>query len=330
MNAADTARRGEASGIVANIQHFSVHDGPGIRTLVFLKGCPLRCRWCGNPETQDFRPELGVGEQTCRPGCSACRDACPAHALTRDASGRIVPDRALCRDCPPLREGRPPCAAACVAGPLRVYGRRRAVGEILDEVERDVAFYRHDEGGMTLSGGEALAQPEFALALLREARERCIHTALETCGHAPPEILLEACSLLDCLLFDVKIRDEARHERATGVSCSRILENLRLARDGFPELCLWVRTPVIPGVNATEADIRAIGEFLRDLGDVRWELLPYHACGTAKYASLGRTWREFAVPDGERMKRLEDTARRYARVISAAECPEPRSQPFIA
>ena len=309
----------DVTGVVTNIQHFSVHDGPGIRTLVFLKGCPLRCLWCGNPETQAFRPEIGSVAERCRPGCSACREACPAGALARGTSGVMLPDTSFCRECAPLSEGRPPCAAACTAGALRVYGTRRGAGEILDEVEQDIVFYRHEGGGMTLSGGEALAQPEFALALLREAGRRCIHTALETCGFVPSETFLSACSLLDYLLFDLKLADEELHERATGVGNARILENLRLARAAFPHLPIRVRTPVIPGVNASRAAVRALGEHLMDMRNISWELLPYHAYGNAKYAGLGRRCREYAVPDGECMKELEETARHFARVVSAEE-----------
>ena len=231
----------------------------------------------------------------------------------------MLPDTSFCRECAPLSEGRPPCAAACTAGALRVYGPRRGAGEILDEVEQDIVFYRHEGGGMTLSGGEALAQPEFALALLREAGRRCIHTALETCGFVPSETFLTACSLLDYLLFDLKLADEELHERATGVGNARILENLRLARAAFPHLPIRVRTPVIPGVNASRAAVRALGEHLMDMRNISWELLPYHAYGNAKYAGLGRRCREYAVPDGECMKELEETARHFARVVSAEE-----------
>ena len=309
----------DVTGVVTNIQHFSVHDGPGIRTLIFLKGCPLRCLWCGNPETQAFRPEIGSVAERCRPGCSACREACPSGALVRGTSGVMLPNPSFCRECAPLNEGRPPCAAACTAGALRVYGTRRGVGEILDEVEQDIVFYRHEEGGMTLSGGEALAQPEFALALLREARRRCIHTALETCGFVPPETLLTACSLLDYLLFDLKLADEKRHERATGVGNTLILKNLRLARAAFPDLPIRVRTPVIPGVNASRGAMRALGEYLKDMQNISWELLPYHTYGSAKYTGLGRRCPEYAVPDRECMKELEETARHFARVVSAEE-----------
>lgn len=307
------------TGLVTNIQHFSVHDGPGIRTLVFLKGCPLRCLWCSNPETQAFYPEIGIAAERCDSGCSACREACPSGALSRGASGALISDPARCRECGPLSMGQPPCAAACPSGALRVYGTRRGVGEILDEVEQDIVFYRHEEGGMTLSGGEALAQPEFALDLLREARRRCIHTALETCGFVPSETLLAACSLLDYLLFDMKVADKELHERATGVGNARILENLRLARASFPDLPIRVRTPVIPGVNASRAALCALGEHLKDMQNTSWELLPYHAYGSAKYASLGRCCREYAVPDRACMKELEETARHFARVVSAEE-----------
>lgn len=318
------------SGLITNIQHFSVHDGPGIRTLVFLKGCPLRCLWCCNPETQEFRPEIGIVAERCHADCSSCRDACPSDALCKTASGVMLPRAERCRECVPLKEGNPPCVSACPYEAVRLYGTRVDVRDVLDEVERDIDFYRHGNGGMTLSGGEALAQADFALALLREAKERCIHSALETCGFVPAERLLEACSLTDYLLFDVKIADTARHEHATGVSNACILENLRLVRKHFPRLPIRVCTPVIPGVNAASEDIQAIGEYLAGLGGVSWELLPYHAFGTVKYAGLGRPCRNFTVPDRDCMKRLEHMAENFVRAAGVGEYPESGPEPFTA
>ena len=297
----------EREGIITNIQSFSTHDGPGIRTVVFLKGCPLRCAWCCNPETQHPGAEMGLAPDKCEASCTRCLSRCPAQALTKK-DGRLVPDRQACLSCAPLAEGRPPCEAACPWEVFVPYGMKRRVADVLDEVEKDAPFYRYEQGGLTLSGGEALFQPDFALALLREAKGRLLHTCLETCGLVSAEVLSEACRNLDYLLFDVKTLDPDDHKRATGADNALILENLAMVRRKFPSLPIKVRTPVIPRFNDNETMIARIAAMLRDLGVREYELLTYHAYGTSKTVSLGRRALTATPPSDEHMARLRALA----------------------
>ncbi len=239
--------RSAVEGIVFNIQKYSLHDGPGIRTVVFLKGCPLRCAWCSNPESQAPQPQLALDRARCLgvDACARCLGRCPRGALGVGADGRIVRDPAACDDCLA-------CAAACPAQALCVYGRRVTVGEVLRRVEEDEVFYARSGGGLTLSGGEPLAQAGFCMALLEEARRRRLGTALETCGHAPWPVLEAAAGLLDGVLYDLKCMDRQRHLRTTGVSNEGILDNLVRLKAAFPRLPLTVRTPVVPGFNDRE------------------------------------------------------------------------------
>jgi pyruvate formate lyase activating enzyme len=290
----------KTEGIVFNIQKYSVHDGAGIRTLVFIKGCPLRCRCCSNPESQKLHPELvyNAGKCLTLEKCTMCLEACGPAALTRVEEALVHVDRDRCDGC--LE-----CADTCPAGALNVYGEIRTVDEVLTSVEQDGVFYSRSGGGMTLSGGEPMFQPEFAVALLREARVRRIDTAMETCGHCDWEALEQACRNLDSLLFDIKSLDPDRHRAFTGVSNERILANFARIGEMFPELPVLVRTPVIPGFNDSEQDIAAIVEFLEDRPAVSYELLPYHRMGTPKYGYLGREYPlGDAVLDAELMARL--------------------------
>ncbi|EGY25515.1 glycyl-radical enzyme activating family protein [Desulfovibrio sp. A2] len=274
----------EQTGIVFNMQKYSVHDGAGIRTMVFFKGCPLRCAWCSNPESQRPQPERGFSRYRClSPAvCGYCIPACPRGCIL-DIEGLLAIDYTRCDGC--LL-----CAQACPTGAMNVYGQRLTVAEVLETVEQDTVFYARSGGGMTLSGGEVMQQPEFAVALLREARHRRINTAMETCGHCDGDMLAEACRHLDSLIFDIKQLDSERHKQGTGVGNERILENfLRVCRE-FPELPILARTPVIPGFNDTEDDIRAIARFLPKRANLRYELLPYHRMGQAKYEFLGRAF----------------------------------------
>ena len=274
----DTDRK----GYVFNIQKYSVHDGAGIRTMVFLKGCPLRCAWCSNPESQHLKPELAYDMAKClTPAvCGRCLGTCP--------DSRIVEiEGLLAMDCQTCREN-PPCAAGCPSGALNVYGRSMDVDEVLKTVEQDDAFYARSGGGMTLSGGEAMFQPEFTLALLREARRRRINTVMETCGHCSPEHLLEACSLLDGLIYDIKSLSTEQHRKGTGFGNEVILENFEKVCRSFPGLRIQVRTPVIPGFNDTPDDIRAIAAYLPKRDRLTYELLPYHRMGQPKYRFLKR------------------------------------------
>lgn len=296
------------TGIIFNIQKFSVHDGEGIRTLVFLKGCPLHCPWCSNPESQRREPERAYNPTRCLTAevCGRCAKACPAGAVSV-INGLICFDRSKCTGCNA-------CVRACPTGAQAVYGETVSVDDILKRVEEDDVFYARSGGGLTLSGGEALAQPEFALALLREARARRIHTTIETCGHYPTDVLEEACRLLDALIFDVKCLDSERHKKFTGVGNELILRNLHLALERFPDLPVLVRTPVIPGFNDTEEDILSIRELLPKRANVRYEALTYHRMGQPKYGYLGRPYPlEGVKADEAFMARLNAMLKAYER-----------------
>jgi pyruvate formate lyase activating enzyme len=272
-----------ARGIVFDLQRYSVHDGPGIRTVAFLKGCPLRCRWCGNPESQAPHPQLACKPDKCLgwDRCERCREVCPQGAIVKGGDGRVAIERAACNDC--LR-----CAEVCPPRALGVYGEILTVAEVIRAVEEDAVFYARSGGGLTLGGGEPLFQARFAVAVLREARRRRIHTAMETCGHGRWEDLAAACALLDYLLYDLKCLDAEKHRAFTGVSNARILENLGRVRREFPGLPITVRTPLVPGFSDRDEDIRPILAHIASLPGVRFEALAYHRLGRPKYAYLGR------------------------------------------
>jgi pyruvate formate lyase activating enzyme len=292
-------------GFVFNIQRYSLHDGPGIRTLVFLKGCPLRCRWCSNPESQRLEPELAFNEDKCigTTECGFCKDICSSGAVQENGSGLIAVDRKTCMECFL-------CADACPSHALSVFGKLMTVDEVLQAVEADGVFYGRSGGGMTLSGGEPLAQADFVLELLKEARRRRINTSIETCGFAEWKDLERICGYLDSILFDIKTMDPVKHKEFTGVSNERILENFQRLCESFPNLPKRVRTPVIPGFNDTEEDIKAIADFIRGKPHTEYELLAYHRLGQPKYTYLGREYALMDIRvDDERMKALEQVKR---------------------
>ncbi len=269
------------TGVVANIMRFAVNDGPGIRTTVFLKGCPLRCQWCHNPETISPRQEIAVREDRCI-GCGACVEACEEGATLR-VDGALVFSRASCVRC-----GR--CVEACCSGARGLVGREMTAEEVVEEIRRDEVFYGESGGGATFSGGEPLLQHEFLLALLRGSRERGIHTAVDTSGYAAAAVLETVASAADLFLYDLKLIDEERHRRFTGVSNRVILDNLRrLAGRGARVV---VRVPLIPGVNDDEENIEQTGRLVASVGGVtRIDVLPYHDSGAAKSHRLGETHR---------------------------------------
>ncbi len=265
------------TGLVFNIQRYSVHDGPGIRTTVFLKGCPLCCSWCHNPESMSPRREIAVNQDRCA-ACGECRQACP---LAEAASGvGPLPVRneacALCEA----------CADACPAGARQIVGREMAVQDVLREILRDRVFFDESSGGATFSGGEPLLQPRFVLALLEACRARGVHAALDTCGFGRAEHLLAMARLAPLVLYDLKLMDDARHRRHCGVSNTIILENLRALDRVHGQV--WIRVPLVPGVNDDEANLQAIGRLAAGLASVRQvNLLPYHRTGAHKFQRLG-------------------------------------------
>ena len=273
-----------AQGIVFNIQKYSVHDGPGIRTIVFTKGCSLRCRWCSNPESQRREPELAYNKGRCLGAdkCTRCFKACPHDALSRTEDGFVTIDRAKCHGCDR------PCAEACPAQGIIVYGKTYTAAEALKVVQEDSMFYARSGGGLTISGGEPLLQGDFALNLLRLAREKHVKTCIETCGMVDPEVLKEAGQYLNYVLFDIKHMNPDVHKEHTGMSNERILENFRMLAETYPDLPITARTPIIPGFNDHGPDVRAICEFLKPFERVQYELLPYHRLGTQKYIFLDR------------------------------------------
>lgn len=271
------------TGIVFNIQSYSLHDGPGIRTIVFLKGCLLRCVWCSNPESQEFYPQVYLDNTKCinKAGCKLCEDACQLKAVKE---GYL--QQCLCNDCGD-------CLEICPSKALNVYGRAMSVDEVIDVVEKESSFYSHGDGGLTLSGGEPFAQGEFAIELLKEAKRRCIHTAVETCGYCDKEVLRSAAKYLDYVMYDIKCMDSNKHRMFTGKSNKLILDNLEMLFDEFPLLHKHIRTPVIPTFNDSEDDIKQIVEFLNGRENYTYELLPYHRFGQGKYELLGREYPRF-------------------------------------
>ena len=281
----------EGCVLITDIARFSVNDGPGFRTNVFLKGCPLRCAWCHNPETISAGPQLYWKRRLCVQ-CGACLDACPRGAIRPPVSPELGRDPdSPCRKidrtkCDLCME----CVKACRYDALQVVGKPMSASEILDEVERDRPFYDNSGGGMTLSGGEPTAHPAFSRELLAGARERGLHTCLDTNGFCGFEVLEELCGLADIVLFDLKHLDPVRHFEKTGARNEQILDNLMRLSRVHPGI--WIRIPVIPDFNDDFAFHRRAAAFIASLGGSvgRVDLLPYHNWCQDKYDWLGTDW----------------------------------------
>jgi pyruvate formate lyase activating enzyme len=261
------------TGIIFDIQRFSLHDGPGIRTTVFFKGCPLKCLWCHNPESINPEIELAFYPYKCI-NCRSCILVCPTGALQNDDLKGKKYDREICQFCWK-------CAEACPGEALKVQGKRYTVEEVLTEVLRDLPFYKQSGGGVTLSGGEPTFQFDFCLALLKDCKENNISTALDTSGFVPWERLERLLPLVDIFLYDIKHMDSEEHKRLTGVPNEVILENLlKLDKTGKP---IEIRIPIIPGYNDSEKNIEAVSNFIKGLKSIKGvRLLPYHKLGLSK------------------------------------------------
>jgi len=281
-------------GTIFNIEKYAIHDGPGIRTTVFFKGCPLRCWWCHNPEGQNSRHELVFRESRCV-GCGECVKNCSKKALSL-TSRHVALNRDSCDKCGA-------CAQACSSEALSIIGKEMSVEETIKEIERDRAFYDESGGGVTFSGGEPLLQPDFLNAILRECNERDIHTTLDTSGYASQEVVDRICNKADLFLYDIKTMDDSSHKKYTGVSNKLILQNLgRLAKNGSD---IVISLPIIPRINDDETNILRTGEFISSLRSVKYvSLLAYHKTGVDKYKNLGRSYRlgKTQSPRSEKME----------------------------
>ena len=268
----------ELAGLTANIQHYAVNDGPGIRTTVFMKGCPLRCKWCHNPEMID--PHLGIWyRQMLCTSCSKCIEVCSESAIEGFGDERVI-DRNACNLCMK-------CVEVCPNHAMAAVGEQITVENALKEIRKDEIFYRRNNGGATLSGGEPLLQAHFVTELLKQCQDHLVHTVLDTCGYSSWDTMSKAVEYADLILFDIKHMDAAKHKWGTGVSNELILENARrLAKTNE----MWVRVPIIPGFNDTEGELRDIAEFMLFNSLHNVDLLPYHTYAEGKYKMLGRQY----------------------------------------
>ncbi len=289
-------------GNIFDIQRFSVHDGPGIRTTVFLKGCPLKCLWCHNPESQRVNNNLALYKNKCVE-CGACVTACPNGCHSFDSNEHII-DRARCNECGV-------CAKACPFGALEMFGRRESVDVILEEVLRDKSFYKNSGGGMTVSGGEPLMQGEFLVELLKKAKEAGVHTCIETSGFSNEKIIRAVAEYTDIFLFDIKATDDEKHKALTAVPFTPIKNNLLLLDSLGAKIVL--RCPLVPDVNTDEGHIENIAKIAVGLNNLlEVNVMAYHTLGNGKYDALGM---ENKMSDKESM--TKDEKEEYIKKISA-------------
>ncbi len=287
----------EIKGHVFNILRYAIHDGKGIRTLVFLKGCPLSCIWCANPEGMSFQPKIIYSEQFCI-GCEYCLSACNKKALSLTEDGIII-DRKLCDVCGD-------CVSECYSEALEINCRYISATEVADEVEWDKKFFDIAEGGLTLSGGEPLAQPDFAKEILKICKARGINTAIETCGCYKFESISKVIRYLDFIYFDLKHSDPVKHKEFTGVDNKIILSNLMKLQKYDVDIC--IRMPIIPTINDDDKTIESFALLIKEMPKVKGvELLPYHRLGINKYQKLDLKYKldHIKEPDSSRMLKLK-------------------------
>ena len=268
--------------IIFDIHHCSASDGPGIRTTVFFKGCNLRCAWCHNPESQDFKPQMMFYKDKCT-GCGKCTEVCPTPK-----------NCTLC--------GK--CSFYCPIDARKVCGKEYTVDEVFDEIIKDKAFYENSSGGVTFSGGECMLQIDFLIEILKKCKENGIHAAVDTAGHIPFESFEKILPYTDLFLYDIKMFDSQKHKKYTGVGNELILENLKKLFKSKAKI--WIRTPIISDINDSIEEMHFIKDFLDKNGKFeKIELLPYHAMGENKYSAIGKEAQRFVPPDEEELKELK-------------------------
>jgi pyruvate formate lyase activating enzyme len=267
-----------ADGFLFDIQHYAVHDGPGIRTLVFFKGCPLECAWCCNPESQSFLPQLRYFDAKCKK-CFTCAENCNLNAISVQ-DNFVKRGFDFCEKCEDKL-----CVELCNYDALRISGKKYSVPEVVDIVSKDIPFYNNSGGGITFSGGEPFSQPEFLLQILKECKNLKIHTAVETCGWCAKEAIEKSLEYVDLFLFDLKIIDEEQHIKYTGKSNKQILENLKFLAQKNKKII--VRLPLIPGITDTSINIKNIISFVNNNQLNEISLEPYHTLGIEKYREHG-------------------------------------------
>ena len=288
----------DVSGAIFNIQHYSIHDGPGIRTTVFLKGCPLKCFWCQNPESQDLKPVIFFNSEKCK-GCGICVEVCPEEAI-RISDNKSMTNRNRCK-------GNGNCAEVCPNEARSLIGRYMTATEVFEDVNADAIFYQNSGGGVTLSGGDPAAQPDFSTGILKLCRNVGIHTAIETCGFTKWDILTGILEYTDLVLYDIKHMDPVKHKEYTGISNELILDNAKKIKK-IMHLPMLIRLPIMPGYNDSRENMKMTARFIaKDLGTVeKVHLLPYHRLGETKYERMEASNKSIPVtpPSDQHMENL--------------------------
>lgn len=299
-------------GILLGIERNSFDDGPGLRTVVFIKGCPLRCLWCSTPDGQCISPEMEHFVDKCIK-CKKCVGVCPTKAIRVLSTEEITTNRSYCNSC-----GK--CAEVCPSGARKIAGVKITVREVLDEIKKDLLFYLYSAGGVTLSGGEPLMQPRFSIEIIKACKKEGIHIAIETCAHTKWNILEQILRHTDLVYFDIKAMQNSLHKKFTRKWNRLILENIVTASNKFPNLPFVIRIPVIPGYNDSDRNMVSTAKFISKLNNVkRIELLPYHRLGLAKYRSLEKEYElwDLEPPSDEHMHHLEEMMKSYVSSIEA-------------